>query len=357
MCVNGLGLDLLFWLKSTKGYISRGLTGQSKDPTPLWQLSRPRCYIRKMLLIDKFDASEILLLANQISLEVKDQRINLEFIDCLTSASETSSSSLSYLSDIRFLSEGSSFLEGMVLIDSTIQDKIDFKNFNASFVIVNEAKYLFCYINKIFNSKLKKIVENNAATNSDQNVDPSACIERNVVIAEDVKIGANCHIYPNVVLLAGVRLGERVIVKANTTIGGNGFGYAVRKGYPPLRVPHIGGVSVGNDVEIGSGTQIDRGTFGDTIIGNDVKIDNLVHIAHNVKIGERSLVIAQAEISGSVEIGSDVWIGPQVSIREKIKIGSGSLVGIGSVVIRDIPEDVVAVGIPARVIRKRTTSE
>jgi len=310
-----------------------------------------------MLLIDKFDANEILYLANQISLEVKDQSINLEFIDCLASVDETSSSSLSYLSDFRFLSEGSSFIEGMVLIDSTIQDKVDFKNLNASFVVVNEAKYLFCYINKVFNSKLRKIAENSEATNGGQNVDPSACIERNVVIAEGVKIGANCHIYPNVVLLAGVQIGERVVIKANTTIGGDGFGYAVRKGYPPLQVPHTGGVSIGNDVEIGSGTQIDRGTFGDTIIGNDVKIDNLVHIAHNVKIGERSLVIAQAEISGSVEIGSDVWIGPQVSIREKIKIGSGSLVGIGSVVIRDIPEDVVAVGIPARVIRKRTTSE
>jgi UDP-3-O-[3-hydroxymyristoyl] glucosamine N-acyltransferase len=136
-------------------------------------------------------------------------------------------------------------------------------------------------------------------------------------------------------------------------IGNKGFGYATRLGYPPISIPHLGGVRIGNFVEIGSSVTIDRGTFKDTIIGNFSKIDNGVHIAHNVEIGERSLVTAHVEISGSTKIGSDTWIAPNVSIVQKVNIGNNCLIGIGSVVTNNIPDNTVAYGNPARIIRTR----
>ena len=149
-------------------------------------------------------------------------------------------------------------------------------------------------------------------------------------------------------LLENTRIGANVTIKPNTTIGGDGFGYATRIGYPPMKIPHFGGVIVGNNVDIGSSVSIDRGVFVNTIISDSVKIDNGVHIAHNVVVGERSLIIAHSEVSGRVVIGNVVWMAPNVSIREKLKIGNRAFVGLGSVVTKDVEEDSIVFGVPAK---------
>jgi UDP-3-O-[3-hydroxymyristoyl] glucosamine N-acyltransferase len=113
----------------------------------------------------------------------------------------------------------------------------------------------------------------------------------------------------------------------------------------------LGNVIIGNGVEIGSNTAIDRATFGSTVVEDFVKIDNGVHIAHNCRVGKRTLVIAHAELSGSVIVGHDSWIAPNVSIKESVKIGNNVIVGIGSVVLKDLPDNAVAFGVPAKIIR------
>ena len=129
-------------------------------------------------------------------------------------------------------------------------------------------------------------------------------------------------LYPNVVLYDGTVLGDRVIVHANAVLGSDGFGYRFVKGRH-VKVPHLGNVVVGNDVEIGAGTTIDRGVFQSTTIGDGTKIDNLVQIAHNCKIGKHNAFAAQVGIAGSTTTGNYVFMGGQAGVRDHIKIGDG----------------------------------
>lgn len=143
-----------------------------------------------------------------------------------------------------------------------------------------------------------------------------------VFLGEGVTIGEDCVLYPNVVIMDGVKLGSRVVVHAGTVVGSDGFGYLQREGRN-IKVPQMGGVSIGDDVEIGACVTIDRATTGATMIGSGTKIDNLVQIAHNVKIGEDSIVAAQAGIAGSTVVGKNVMIGGQVALIDHISIEDG----------------------------------
>ena len=172
-------------------------------------------------------------------------------------------------------------------------------------------------------------------------------IEEGVVIMNDVVIEEFSIVRKNTIIDVGTR------VKSHTSIGNDGFGFEFDEDGMPFRVPHLGGVKIGKNVEIGSHVVIARGTINDTQISDNVKIDDHVFIAHNVKVGAKTVIIAGSEISGSVEIGENCWISPQVTILNKIKIGDDSLVGIGSVVTLDIQDNKVVVGNPARVLRDR----
>lgn len=155
-------------------------------------------------------------------------------------------------------------------------------------------------------------------------------------------IGSDCNIHPSAVIYDNVVIGDRVTIKANAVIGGEGFGFI--NGKNPA---HHGRVVIGNDVHIGSCTCIDRGTLGDTIIGDGAMIDNLVHIAHNAVIGKGASVIANAMIAGSCEIGDKAWVAPSASVRNGLSIGSDAMVGIGAVVVSDVNDGQTVMGNPA----------
>lgn len=135
-------------------------------------------------------------------------------------------------------------------------------------------------------------------------------------------------------------------VGPHTCIGTLGFGLEGGE-----RLPHLGGVRIGDDVEIGALCAIARGTLDDTVIGDRVRIDDHVFIAHNVQIGDDVTIIAGAEISGSVVIGAGAIISPQACICDHVRIGVGAHVGIGAVVLKDVSDHAVVVGNPARQIR------
>ncbi len=177
-----------------------------------------------------------------------------------------------------------------------------------------------------------------------------AVIEHDVVIGDDVVIGEN------VVVRRRVTIGSRTRIKPNTVIGDPGFGFEYDDEGTPIRIPHVGAVTIGDDVEIGALVSIARGTLDDTVIGDHVKIDDHVFIAHNCNIGRASFVIAGAEVSGSVRLGERAWIGPQVTIRDQVTIGDNAMIGIGGVVTKDIPAGMIAVGNPAKVLRARDPS-
>ena len=148
-----------------------------------------------------------------------------------------------------------------------------------------------------------------------ENVQVGPC----TVIASNVQIGDNTVIHTNVSIGHSTRIGDNCTLFSGAVIGADGFGY-VRDGDAYLKVPQIGNVVIGNNVDIGANTTIDRGALLDTIIHDGVKIDNQVQIAHNVVIGKHTIVSAYTGIAGSVKIGEYCLIGGCVGIRDNIEI-------------------------------------
>jgi UDP-3-O-[3-hydroxymyristoyl] glucosamine N-acyltransferase LpxD len=187
-----------------------------------------------------------------------------------------------------------------------------------------------------------------AWSDTEPDIHPSARIGRNVVTGRGVRIGAGTVIYHNVVIGDEVVIGARCVVKSGAVIGEEGFGFERDAQGRAVRLPHIGTVLIGDDVEVGSLTTICRGTLADTVLRNGCKIDDHVHIAHNVDVGEDAFVIACAEVSGGVKIGPRAWIAPNASVLNQLTIGADAVVGLGGVVVKSVHDGVVVVGNPAR---------
>ena len=159
----------------------------------------------------------------------------------------------------------------------------------------------------------------------------------NCVIGEHTTIGSDTRLMPNVTLYHGVHIGERCIVHSGAVIGADGFGIA-RSPQGWLKVPQLGGVRIGDDVELGAITTIDRGAIGDTIIGDGVKLDNMVHIAHNVVIGEHTVMAAQCGISGSTRIGARCIFGGKSGLSGHLHIADDVILLARSTVTKSLPE-------------------
>lgn len=196
-------------------------------------------------------------------------------------------------------------------------------------------------------------------------------VDAGAVIAAGAELGAGCHIHANAVIGAGVVLGDgcsigpgaslqfamvgaRVIIHANANIGQDGFGFAPGNRTEPyhLKIPQLGRVLIGDDVEIGAGACVDRGAGPDTVIGAGTKIDNLVQIAHNVKIGSGTFMAAHAGVSGSTEIGDFCMIGGQTGFAGHLKVGSLVQVAAQSGVMRNVADGISVCGSPAVPIRE-----
>jgi len=165
-------------------------------------------------------------------------------------------------------------------------------------------------------------------------------------------VGANCRLgddvvlHPNAVLYEGCVLGHRITVHANAVLGADGFGYRLQKGRH-VKVPQLGHVEVGDDVEIGACTTIDRGTFQATRVGEGTKIDNLVMIGHNCRIGRHNLIVSQVGIAGSCTTGNYVVLAGQVGVADHVTIHDGAQVGAGSGLHADVPAGERVLGYPA----------
>ena len=182
-------------------------------------------------------------------------------------------------------------------------------------------------------------------------ISPSAIVEPGVTIARDSFIGEGTYVMSGARIGPRVRIGTKTVIRENAVIGGFGFGVAFTKDRPPLRIPHLGGVVIGNDVEIGALSTVCSGTLDPTVIKDHVKIDDHVHIAHNCCLEEEIIATGCAEVSGSVKIGRRAWLGPNCSLIEKIEIGAGCTIGLGAVVLDSVPGGTTVMGNPARTLQ------
>jgi len=175
----------------------------------------------------------------------------------------------------------------------------------------------------------------------------NSVIYPNVTILDDCTIGKNTVIWSGTVIRERCHLGNKCIIHPNATIGADGFGFRPDPEKGLVKVPQIGNVIIGNDVEIGANSCVDRGKFSSTVIGDGCKIDNLVQIGHNSKLGRFCIMAGNSGLAGSVTLGNGVIIGGSASIKDHTKIGDGAIVGAGSGVTGDVEAGKTMLGYPA----------
>ncbi len=164
----------------------------------------------------------------------------------------------------------------------------------------------------------------------------------NVCIGDNTHIGSHCHI-------ESAQIGTSCIIQPHVTIGTSGFGFVLDFDNGHCDIPHTGRVVMGDGVVVGAGTCIDKGGESDTIIGEGTRIDNLVHIAHNVKIGKYCVIPGQVGLAGSVTIGDRVMFSGQAGVVDGVHVGDGAVVLMRAVVAKDVQNNQVVSGVPARI--------
>ena len=208
-------------------------------------------------------------------------------------------------------------------------------------------------------------------------IDPDACVEstaeigpnvvigaRSVVgenarigagafIGADVQIGAGTLIHPRVTIYDRVRIGANCVIHSGAVIGADGFGFEMSNGRY-RKVPQVGSVDIGDDVEIGANSCIDRATLGTTIISEGTKLDNMVHIAHNCRIGAHVVIAAQTGFAGGVSVGDYAIVGGQVGVGDKARIESRAVIGSGAGILTSkiVRAGEPVWGTPARPLRQ-----
>lgn len=181
-------------------------------------------------------------------------------------------------------------------------------------------------------------------------------IHPNATLGDNVIVGENTEIYSNAVIYHGCKVGNRCILHAGCVIGADGFGFAPSEdGYD--KIPQIGIVTIGDDVEVGANTCVDRSTMGSTFIRNGVKLDNLVQIAHNTDIGANTVMSSQVGIAGSTKVGEWCMFGGQVGISGHITIGNKVMLGAQSGVPGSIKDGEQLIGTPPMEMRSYFKSQ
>ncbi|RKS53055.1 UDP-3-O-[3-hydroxymyristoyl] glucosamine N-acyltransferase [Gillisia mitskevichiae] len=170
----------------------------------------------------------------------------------------------------------------------------------------------------------------------------------NVTILDETSIGNNTTIWSGTVIRERSEIGSYCIFHSNVSIGSDGFGYRPSdNGQGLVKIPQIGNVVIGHQVEIGANSCVDRGKFSSTVIGDGCKIDNLVQIGHNSVMGRSCIMAGGSGLAGSVTLGDGVIIGGSASIKDHTTIHSGAIVGGGSGVMSDVAAGKTVLGYPA----------
>jgi len=254
--------------------------------------------------------------------------------------------SIAFLANERYLPQLKTTRAGAVIIGESARDATPLPR-----ILCGNPYAYFARVSALFNPPrpaapgvhASAVVDSSVTIPRDAEIGPCAVIARNARIGagcvvgagcqlgEGVTLGAGSRLYPNVTIYHDCLIGERVILHSGVVIGADGFGIAMNEGRW-LKVPQIGRVVIGNDVEIGANTTVDRGALDDTVIEEGVKLDNQIQIGHNVRIGAHTAIAACAGVAGSARIGRYCRIGGaagivgHLTIADHVEISTFTLV-------------------------------
>lgn len=242
-----------------------------------------------------------------------------------------------------------------ILLVADLCDKQEIPGTNVIWV-QNPHRTFFKILNQFFGQedpdKKEAIVERSAIVETEK-IGVGVYIGHQCYIGKDVVIGDHVIILHHVIIQGKVEIGSYTTIESGSVIGSCGFGFYEDFNGKQTCVPHLGGVKIGNHVKIGANNCISRGCLDDTVLEDYVKTDNLCHIAHNDHIGRGAMLTAGVVIAGSVSVGENVWLAPGSVLNNAITVGNNSYFGLGTVAIKDVPENKVVVGVPARILHER----
>src|SRR5437588_5965043 len=281
-------------------------------------------------------------------------------ITTVASLAQANADQLSFLSNRKYAAELAATKAGAILVPKKLEGS------DPRWIRVDDPYFAFARImTRWFSNRPmptgispKAVVAQSAKLGNNVSLGHFAVIGENVVVGNNVVIfqnvsieagsviGDDCIIYPNVVIYDGTRIGNRCIIHGGVVIGADGYGFATHGGRHH-KIPQIGIVRIGDDVEIGAGCTIDRAALGETSIGDGTKIDDQVMIGHNVKVGKHCLLVAQVGIAGSTELGDYVVVAGQSGFAGHLTIGSRVQVAAKSAVLGDVADGEKVMGIPA----------
>jgi len=267
---------------------------------------------------------------------------------------------LSFLANPKYLSQVDSTGAGAVLITAAELEKVSQREGRSFLVVANPYAY-FARVAQLLVALAQPaeapgvhptaVIDPSASVAASASIGAHVVIEAGAVIGEgtrldaqvfigrDVKLAENIHLYPRVSVYHGCSIGARTIIHSGAVIGADGFGFApdfTADGGEWVKIPQVGRVRIGADVEIGANTTIDRGAMADTIIEECVKIDNLVQIGHNCKIGAYTVIAGCTGIAGSTTLGRHCMIGGAVGIGGHLTLGDRITVAGKSAVTKSL---------------------
>lgn len=242
----------------------------------------------------------------------------------------------------------------VIFIEPELMDSFKRIDNNSNVIVVNNARFTFAKALKEIISRIEQkrdysVGQNNIVYGQNVIIGENCLIEPGVFLDHDVTLGDNVVIKTGAIIRQKTIIGDNSIIGENSVIGAQGLGIETDdKTGESIRIPHIGGVVIGKNVEVGALTSIVAGTIQPTVIEDNSFIDDLNHIAHNCHIGKNSITTGCVEISGSASLGDNSYIAPNATIRNGIKLGANTFVGQASSVQKEFGDNATIVGNPAK---------
>lgn len=300
----------------------------------------------------------------------------------ISTLSAATPSQISFFNNPRYLSDALKSHAGVILCgEKEAQQWIDASSLDGTtyrpiLAVCRNPYAVFARVSQFFFEQAHPAqgISPQAFVDASAQIDPSATLFPFVYVGPGARIGArcvlypgsfvgaaavlgeDCVLYPNAVVREGCRLGARCFLNPGAVVGGDGFGFAP-DGMENVKIPQIGGVELGDDVELGSNASVDRGAVHNTVIGAQTKIDSLVQVGHNVVIGKACFLAGCSAVAGSSQLGDRVTLAGQVGVAGHLKIADNITVLAQAGVTKSLTESGVYSGHPARPNREQLVHE